>query len=1006
MKKPFTRKGQMNVRAMNLDETREQSLLTILRAGMILMGLFSFIRIQYSWGGVELNPEVTNVIAVDSFKHVIHETLDVIGLATPRGSVHATGIVSCPTPEASPIPEGASALASGYACTQYRNASMRLHPEQYAQFCQCVAEKSAVAPNGELPYTRMSQEDFIRLEGYAMKAALSLKVMELRNNLRGASNILTYAAFTPQFRNKVLKPDLAGTQCLPGRIGSYLDGLVASGKCSADALTKINNSGALTVNYNGTTPVPESRRYVPNATRNFGHFLEDQMADTFTRRFEAVRPEGVNSPDTVRAEWILAQGTENAVLIQDLDPNIGGVEGGSIDPNATPHAVLLQALRAYQSDRNSSLSDGKARVRAFFEQLTEEQKTILAQNAVIFTNTSEYNPHATNPANALTIRPQLFARYIENLSSDFRMSEADLLNFENPATMARLRGQFGSVFQAHVGSEIDKALEDCQRFMVKEIEEKICPVINNQEYRLSDLVRVLGTGELRSQFGRFMRLASNLPISGDASAKIEFNSEQLLCYSYADRTAMKTVFSYNAGKPITSASTVFSINPSTIAGSDLDDIPDAADLNQQEVAARNVNGAIGDRMRNSGSSTYVVDREQLNTIVRSYSSSNSGDNSGQGSSKSLGGSSGGGGGKSNSNGNPNPSNPDPSGLPIGGNGEGIGGNSFGAFGGGSSFNNGSSFLPNGGTLGGGQSGGATLASDGSDSSGPAVDPTADFNARFAELQRQIEEREKRLAKALAGNGAKGGDSIVGGARDRDEEIASLRGELEKLKKELKATREAAKSAGISLPAATPAKAVAGVGDVSGGKSGAGGASPPAAPGAPGASGGRVTVVSPGLAPSFSEGGPGGGSTGQSLTGSDLSTSLGFTRNFGSAPLTLNGNTFEPGSSTLLISRVDFDGADDVKRGQIYALAAGRPIYVVNQDNSISIYVAQGNGEEGLIVYVPEGTPSAPVVAKKGTGSKGAKRAPASVVPVPTATPTPTPRVRHSELLDVIEGAGN
>ncbi|MEK6625637.1 MAG: hypothetical protein AABY86_11750, partial [Bdellovibrionota bacterium] len=151
--------------------------------------------------------------------------------------------------------------------------------------------------------------------------------------------------------------------------------------------------------------------------------------------------------------------------------------------------------------------------------------------------------------------------------------------------------------------------------------------------------------------------------------------------------------------------------------------------------------------------------------------------------------------------------------------------------------------------------------------------------------------------------------------------------------------------------------------------------------------------------------PLGLSSGDTLTGYDLYSSLGFVSNVNGMVLTLNGTSFAPNANQFLIPRAEFDAADSVKRQQMYTLANGAPIYVVNADQTITVYVAQ-NDAEGVVAYVPEGA-SVPHATGGATKSKKKKgRAIASIAaPVvePTATPAPEIRVRHKDLLNLMNG---
>ena len=294
-------------------------------------------------------------------------------------------------------------------------------------------------------------------------------------------------------------------------------------------------------------------------------------------------------------------------------------------------------------------------------------------------------------------------------------------------------------------------------------------------------------------------------------------------------------------------------------------------------------------------------------------------------------------------------------------------------------------------------GDATLAAgNGSGSGAGAAGGTGtaaqDLERRIEDLRKLISDREKRLKEVLAQreNGQVTGDSLVGAAADRSAEIDSLRSEIRQLRTDLQSTRDRRT---VSAPAPAPAVALAAP---------ASGASPltpvggrraaPVAPTSVAPASGFVAGGGNSIGPSYTAG---GSDHSGALTGYDLSTTLGFVGSTRGMALSLNGHNFTPTSNDLVIPRSEFDSATGPRRIQIFAFASGRPIYVVNTDQTISIYqgrqLADGTWEYGgepgrgiASLGDPEVVPDEPTVPL-----------------APVAPPPPEERVRHDDLLQLL-----
>ncbi|OFZ17217.1 MAG: hypothetical protein A2X86_01845 [Bdellovibrionales bacterium GWA2_49_15] len=845
--------------------------------------------------------------------------------------------------------------ANGLTCSADRNTP---GPSAYGRFCNCIREVTASGANAMYP--KISPARFAQLEEHAMKAAVAMKVNSLRGPLRHIARGLTYAAF-----NRHLRPTIApmqsaegaaitqppardGLACVPGNMGNYIEKLKTDGACNPQAVRRLNEGmRAVQEPKNNAAFAPET------GDRNFGDILDRAYTRTFSEGF------GIPGHD---AEHLHSGFLQEARLLEAVSLDTPEqVEGAEDAPSEAPASEVVQTG-----------ADDRRLSGILFAALTT-----MASGGVVNIPASDYPklrlngliaPHVMDASEE--VRPAKIAEFLAKLK--------DYVKEANGAMPTRRN--FMLKFQRFLKSELTRNLTECEERILKPLKDTLCPLIGENKFSITSLLGVLNTPQERRNFSDLMNTM------GGASSATQ--SDQLLCFAYkGPDVSMNEIFNYTTGVPVSEQSLVFTI-PETIP-----DHPPYYSPEHENSADRTLIAG----QRNQGSAIrngqitgeVVINLPRSAEITRQYSRRNNEAvaKNGDPVAKRL------------PEGTGEPVNNAPANNGTTPNGNTAYGNTSGNFG---NLGGSAALLPGGGGAGLGGGGSSALGS-GSGSGGQAQGGGAgavDYATRIAELQRMIEDREKRLRDAMSRQGRETGDSLTAAARDREAEMRGLKDELKRLRTDLTTARTQAAASGVVLPASlatgTPA---AGLGAAPTPKGSAGPVAPPP-PSAPGAAGGGVAPVAgpTGVGP----GAPLGLSSGETLSGYDLYSSFGFVSNVSGMGLTLNGASFAPNAGQLIIPRAEFDAADSVKRQQMYALANGAPIYVVNTDQTITVYVAQNNGE-GVIAYVPDGTAAPAAGGKKKKG-----RAIASVgapVVAPTATPTPAPekRVRHQDLLNLMNG---
>ncbi|MBI2520500.1 MAG: hypothetical protein HYV97_08780 [Bdellovibrio sp.] len=828
----------------------------------------------------------------------------------------------------------------------------------YGRFCNCIRDLTT-SGTSDL-YTKISSGRFAQLEEQAMKAAVAIKVNSLRGPLRHIARGLTYAAFNRSLRPTVapmqsaegvstLPPARGGLACVPGNMGNYIEKLMTDGACNAKAIARINQ---------GMSIVQEPKNNAAFASetgdRNFGDVLDRAYTRTFS--------EGVGLPYT-DAGHLHAGFLQDARLLSDAPE----------DSTETDDAAA--------SDTPSEAPSSEAPPSEAVATMTEDRRLGVILYEALMRGETAHIPESDYPKLKLN---GLIARYVMNEDEEVKAEKitaflAKLRAFvKEPNGAIPDRKKFMRKFHHDfLRSELTKTLNECEEKILKPLKEKICPLIGENKFSIISLIGVLNTPAERKDFSELMKKV------GNASSAVQ--SDQLLCFAYSDSEAsMNGIFNYTEGVPVSEPSEVFDIP---------DDIPDDEVYNSPEHE-NNADRALIDGQRNQGNAIrngeiiggqIIIDLPHMQEVARQYNRRNNNVPNAKNADSDL---------KRLADGAPANTTPVNN---EGANGKSnqnlYGGNSGGNF---NNLGGGSAILPGGG--GAGLEGSANAAGSGSGKKGASEGETVDYAGRIAELQRMIEDRERKLREAMTRQNREVGDSLVSATRDREAEVRGLKDEIKRLRDEMASARTQAAANGVTLPAplaptpvATPtapvAKAPAAPGAVPGSAPGSAGPAPVARPGA-------FDGAAPPLAIS----------SGDTLTGYDLYSSLGFVSNVNGMALTLNGVSFTPNAGQFIIPRAEFDGADSTKRQQMYALANGAPIYVVNADQTVSVYVAQTD-EEGVVAYVPDGS-SAPVVAAKPKKKKS--RAPASVegpVVDPTGTPEPEGRVRHQDLLKLMKGEG-
>ncbi len=858
-----------------------------------------------------------------------------------------------------------SHVASEVTCQNDRRAT---DPTAFARFCTCIRDTTASGYNSAL-YPRIGATAFASIEQRAMQAAIAMRMNSLRGPLRKITRALTYAAFNPNLRSMVapirsngaiVQPAAtAGLSCLPGNMGKYVDLLKTrpDSKCNNQALGRLDRGMMSIWRPEGTGGV------TPNASdTNFGYFLDRAYTKVFTQGFgvsSEVTPDFIQNPDVTNGLTMTDDGMAGEGDEDTPEPSANAVANVTVTQRSETNdgalsAVLYTALRKIAAGQTATIAPSnypKLKLNGLVAGLVTDDNDVVS--------------------------PEKVTAFLNKLMDSVK----------NPdGTLPRRGAAFSGKLTEFLRAEVRTNLQDCENTILKQVEEKICPLISEDKFSITSLLGVLDTPEKRKGFSDIMRAVAH----NDSAAA---ETDQMLCFTYGNHDAMKSIFSYTSGVPITEDSVVFHFDPN--------ETPDDVDLHtpDHENAA---DGALIANQRSQGKAIrmgqmvgMVFDAGQVDEISNQYRrGGNSANNALNKISKNDSPAK-----KSNDSNASDTTNNDSSNN--GGNNKVNNSNVTPKIGGGN-FGGGSNLLPNlGGGLGSGNDGGNSSGS-GSSQGGQAGNGTVDYAARIAELQKMIDDREKKLRDAMAAQNGQVSDSLVSAARDRDTEIRGLKDELKRLREDLATSRSQAVASGVALPAPvvtpTPAPTSATTGfaaaPISGGTTGKPGVPFAAAPlaGPLGGSAGQGPLLQ------------GDASSGSDLHGYDLSSSLGFVSNLAGRTLTYNGSNFTPSFGQLVIPRVEFDGADTTKRQQMYALANGAPIYVVNDDDTVTVYVAH-NDEDGQLAYAPDGV-NVPNVAKTTKAKKKGRAIASEGAPVVVATPAPeAARVRHQDLLNLMNGGG-